>query len=508
MAAAGAPAAGAEVIRSLQLIVFQSLSNPLRAALLTSALLAAPACSVGDGPPAEIPWPHELAGYDDALVAHLEAARADVLSRPREADAWVHLGMLFEAHLMLQLAEASYAVAVQLDDGDARVWYRLAVMQGKNGKVGAALEAYERLEALEEYGPGSRRKGWLLLGAGQPWEAWGAFERAEGLSHGDPVAHLGRVEVLLEVDKPEEALGTLELIGPIPPASRALFHRLRGLALSRLSRFEEAEPELAKGRGARIAGPDPWMKEVAALKVGASAILLQANRRIESGQPEAALEQLRLLEERDPDDPRIFVRKGRAFARLDDWSGAAAALSRATELSPDDLGLALALASATVKAGEVDRALVAAERLIELDPQLTGAHELRADLLLGEGRAGEAAAAVEHSRTLGVVTASLEVTAGKATLELGDAPGALAAFEAAIVLDRGSADALAGKALASLQLGESAGAAAAVGELRRVEPEHPLLQSLEAALISVGGGDSGATAVEAVTDDEDSEPER
>ncbi len=463
---------------------------------------------MGDGPQAEIPWPHELAGYDDALVAHLEAARADVLSRPREADAWVHLGMLFEAHLMLQLAEASYAVAVQLDDGDPRTWYRLAVMQGKNGNVEAALGSYERLESLEDYGPGWRRKGWLLLGAGQPREASYAFERAEALSPGDPVAHLGRVEVLLEVDKPEEALGTLELIGPIPPASRALFHRLRGLALSRLSRFEEAEPELLKGRGARTSGPDPWMKEVAALKVGASAILLQANRKIESGQLEAALQQLRLLEEGDPDDPRIFVQKGRVLDRLGDWSGSAAALSRASELSPDDLGLALAMASAMVKAGEVDGALVAAERLIELDPQSAGAHELRADLYLGEGRGQDAMAAVAHSRELGVQTASLEVTAGKAALEMGDAARALPAFEAAISLDPASADGLAGKALAALGLGEGAVATAAVEGLRRVDPDHPLLGTLEEALREARAGTSGASPTDDMLDGNHTEPDQ
>ena len=488
--------------------MLKSLSRRLSAAVLASALLVLPACSGGDEPPAEIPWPHSLAGYDDALVVHLEEARADVLSRPREADAWVHLGMLFEAHLMLQLAEATYAVAVQLDDRDPRVWYRLAVMRGKNGKVEAALEAYERLESLEQYGPGWRRKGWLLLGAGRPWDAWAAFSRAEALTTRDPVAYLGRVEVLLEVDKPEEALGTLELVGPIPPASRALSHRLRGLALSRLSRFEEAEPELMKGRGARTSGPDPWMKEVAALKVGSSAILLQVNRKVEGGQPEAGLQQLRALEERDPDDPRVFVGKGRALARLGDWPGAAAAFSRASELSPDDLGLALALASAMVKAGEVDGALVAAERLIELDPQLAGAHELRADLHLGEGRAEEAAAAVARSRALGVESSSLEVTAGKAALELGDPSGALAAFEAATALDGLSADGLAGKALAALGLGEGAVATAAVEGLRRVDPDHPLLGTLEEALREARAGTSGASPTDDMLDGNHTEPDQ
>lgn len=463
--------------------MISSPSSSFRAAFLASALLLLPACSGGNERPVEVPWPHSMAGYDDALVTVLEDARAGVLAAPRDSAAWVRLGMLFEAHLKLELAQASYERAVDLDGAQPRVWYRLALMRGKNGDVDGAMEAYGVLEELDgSYAPAWRRKGWLLVGAGRPVQAAVAFERGLTLDPNEAVCRLGLVEVELEQGRAQAALDLLAGIEFIPPASRALFHRLRGLALSRLSRFDEAEPELLKGRGARVSGADPWTKEIASLKVGESAIMLQASRKIESGQAEVGLQMLLELEARDPDDPRIFVRKGRALARLGDWPGAAAAFSRTLELDPDDLGLALALASAMVKADDVAGALAASARLIGLDPELTDAHELRAELLLGEGRATEAAAAVEVARGHGVETAALEVVAGKALLDQGEPARALAAFEAGIVLEPESADALAGRGLAALSLGDRETAATAVSRLRGVDPGHSLLEALEGAL--------------------------
>ena len=151
---------------------------------------------------------------------------------------------------------------------------------------------------------------------------------------------------------------------------------------------DEAEPELTLGRGARTGGTDLWMREVNALKIGESALLLRADRMIETGQAAGAVEILRGLEERDPEDPRVFTRKGRALARLGDWPGAAAALSRASQLDPTDLGLARATASAMVNAADEAGALAAPIRigvLADLQTEAVGAHEERAiELLLAE----------------------------------------------------------------------------------------------------------------------------
>lgn len=471
--------------------MYQPPTRPLSVALLTSSLLILPACSGGAAPAFEVPWPHSMAGYDGALVEALEEARGVVLASPADAASWVRLGMLFEAHLQLELAESCYGEAVRLDGAAARSWYRLAAMRGKNGRVAEALDALARVEALEPgYGPAWRRKGWLLLADGRPDEAKTAFERAASLDPTDSVAQLGQVESELEVGDARAALARLDRLEGIAPSSQAFYHRLRGRALSGLGRFGEAEPELARGRGARVGGADPWMREVNALKIGESAILLRAERMIEGGQAAAAVELLGGLEARDPDDPRVFKRKGRALARIGDWPGAAAALSRASELDPGDLGLALASASAMVNANDPAGALRAAERLVVIDPGLADAHALRVELLLGMSRAQEAAAAVAAARSSGVEEASIEVLGGKAALELQDPRAALEAFGAALALDPASTDALGGKALAQLLTGAVEEAAASAAALRAVDPEHPLLPMLAPAFdeaLTAGG---------------------
>lgn len=465
----------------------QPLTRPLSAALLTSSLLILSACSGGAAPAVEVPWPHSMAGYDTALVEALEEARGVVLASPGDAASWVDLGMLFEAHLQLELAESCYGEAVRLDGSAPRSWYRLAAMRGKNGRVAEALDALARVEELEPgYAPAWRRKGWLLLADGRPGEAGAAFERAASIDPTDSVAQLGRVESELEAGDAVAALARLDRLVGIAPSSQAFYHRLRGRALSGLGRFEEAEPELARGRGARVGGADPWMREVNALKVGESAILLRAERMIEGGQAAAAVELLRGLEARDPDDPRVFKRKGRALARVGDWPGAAVALSRASELDPADRGLALASASAMVNAGDGEGALLAANRLLEIDPGFADAHELRAEMLLVLGKPAQVSGAIEAAGEQGIETVGLAVTAGKAALELEDFGGARVAFERALELDEGSSDALAGRALSCLELGAREAAASSVASLRSVDPDHPLLGVLEEALAAGG----------------------
>ncbi len=442
----------------------------------------------GDPAP-EVPWPHSVEGFDPALVEALEAARGTVLAQPDDALAWMRLGMTYEAHVMLEFAGACYEHVVRLDEGDAKAWYRLAVMRGRNGDVDGALSAYARLDALApEYEPAHRRRGRFLIGAGRPEEAREAFAAVLVLKPGDVIAILGLAEVDLEVGEPEKALARLAALPRVPPSSRAMFHRLRGTALLRLGRHEEAESDLALGRGARGGGADPWMREVGDLKVGASAVLLRADRLIDGGQPAAALDLLRGLEERDPDDPRMLTRTGRAHARLSQWREAAAALARASELDRDDLGLALAAASAQLEAGDDTGALAAVERILSIEADHAEAHELRADLLLGAGRLDEAVAAVGAARELGIETAALEVLAGKAELERSRFAEALPFFTRATELDEQSADAWAGRALAQLELGDPEAARVALERLREIAPEHPLRAALEAALRPAAGG--------------------
>ena len=210
---------------------------------------------------------------------------------------------------------------------------------------------------------------------------------------------------------------------------------------------------------------------------------------IEGGQAAAAVELLGGSEARDPDDPRVFKRKGRALARIGDWPGAAAAPSRASSSTPatsasrwpppprwstrttrparprgraprrDRPGpRRRARPAGGAPPGDVARSRGGGgRRCREVERRRGGEHR-------GAGRQGGARAPGPTGRPRGV-----RGSAG---------PGPA------------STDALGGKALAQLLTGAVEEAAASAAALRAVDPEHPLLPMLAPAFdeaLTAGG---------------------
>ncbi|MEM6672274.1 MAG: tetratricopeptide repeat protein [Planctomycetota bacterium] len=458
------------------------------ARLVAWVALACAGCG-GGTPPTEVPWPADVAAFDRTLVTSLEAARDDVLASPEDPATWMRLGLTYEAHSMIEYASDCYESCVAIDEANAKAWYRLATISSRDGDVEAALDAFARVHALTpDYLPAHRRRGHFLVEIGRPEEARAAYEDALDLEPNDIASRLGLVEVELEVGRPELALTRLDAIANAPPSSRALAHRLRGVALTRMGRADEAAAHLELGYGAKPGGNDPWLREAAEYKVGESALLLRAGRLVDGGQAAAALELLDGLGDHVTEDPRYLACRGRALARLERWSEAAQVLAHASELKPDDVRMALAAASAQLQVGDADGALASAERILAIDPAHLEAAAAAADLHLAAGRIDDVERIVANAADRGEPSAALAVIGGKAALEGARYDDALQRFTRATELDPSSADAWAGRALSHLELGSRDAAADALTRLAALAPDHPLRAALEAELGHAGTG--------------------
>ena len=133
-----------------------------------------------DGPgTVVVPRPASMRGFDSDLVSFLEEHWAEVEARPDDPEAWIRLGMAYEAHVMFELAEPCYARAVALDGDRARWWYRLGMTREKNGDIRAGLDALDEVQRLvPEYGPAHSRRGDWLLELGEPELAAESFGSA------------------------------------------------------------------------------------------------------------------------------------------------------------------------------------------------------------------------------------------------------------------------------------------------------------------------------------------
>lgn len=358
---------------------------------MACCVLAACGPASSPEPPAVVPWPATTEGWDAALIRALEDEKRAVEADPSNANLWLELGMTYEAHVKYEYAEGAYAEAARVGRDDPKAWYRLAIMRARGVDIAGAVAAFDRVHELEpDYGPAYRRRAQMLLGSGDLDAARDAFARAVECDGADVASRLGLVEIELEYGRSAEALEMLAGMGDVPRGSLALFHRLRGTALSRLGRHDEAARDLELGQGARSRGNDPWSRGINDKKVGDSVLLLRADRLIESGQFPAALQLLDELEQRDPDDARIFTRRGGALARMGRWPDAAAALGRASDLDESDPSAALAAASAYREARDLTTSLRFADRSVALAPKDETAIAIRALVLIGLGRMDDA----------------------------------------------------------------------------------------------------------------------
>lgn len=441
------------------------------------------------GPPTvTVPRPASMRGYDPDLVSFLEERSAAVDANPGDPEAWVRLGMAYEAHVMFELAEPCYARAVALDGERARWWYRLGMTRENNGDIRGGLTALAEVQRLApEYGPAHSRRGDWLLELGELELAAASFESARALDPEDAAASIGLAQVLLARGEPESALEVLALPRLARGPSAPLAHRLRGMALARMGRTDEAATELALGQGARPIHADPWTREVQASKRGTSILLLRASKHLERGRYSAAVEVLEDLRQRSPRDGRVLRKLASAYTRLERIADAREVLEIAVEVEPRDAMLRVSLAWSLSVTGEPDRALNEYDSALNLDAGMLEAYAEKAVLLLSLGRFEDVLpvhrAAAEHA----IESAGLEISLGKALTELDRPESALTSFELAASLDDSIVDAWIGQTVVAIRLKRPGHAERAMARARSLDPNHSMLPALQAALDGIAG---------------------
>lgn len=358
---------------------------PVAGLKLACSLLLVAGCAGQDAPPTpqEVPAPAELSGFDPTLVALIDAAVAVVQQAPTNPHAWRDLGQLYEAHLMLEWALPAYTAAAELDPGDARVQYRLALTRMQNADLRGGLESLDRVHQLEpDYAPAWCKRGAGLLDLGRVGEARTAFERALSIDPHNSAGTIGLAQTALQEGEPERALERLASPALMESPNAALAHRLKGKALFQLGREEQAQSEITRGQGARLVMNDPWSRELMVFKKGTSALLLRATRLMDRGNTPKAVELLEELFAREAENPKVARKLGVAHAGLAQWPQAVAALSVASRLEPGDAELKVSLAWAEIMAGDNEAALSTTLAALNQNAADPAAHEARLTALL------------------------------------------------------------------------------------------------------------------------------
>jgi len=270
----------------------------------------------------------------------LELARSGVERKPNSGAAWGAYGAICDAHSLSECAEVCYTRAIALDPQDYRWFYLLAFVSELRGASPDQVAArYEEASRLEPRLPTTfYRLGEALTRAGRLDEASAAYGRALGIDPKLAVAHRGLGQVALARGDAQAAVTSLERAVALGADRNAATLASLAQAQMRLGNVVVAEANAARvaGVSADLPVPDPVRARIREMNVSSAKSATRAVRMIQAGRYDAALEQMRIVEESRPDEPSTHYRIGLCLARLGQLNEALPRLERAAELAPDN----------------------------------------------------------------------------------------------------------------------------------------------------------------------------
>jgi tetratricopeptide (TPR) repeat protein len=455
----------------------------MRRGILAPALLAAGLCCACAKPAREPALlPPNLA--IDAEVLELVAQKvALVRAAPADARAHADLGLAYEANLLWDAADRSFANALALDDSKPIWMLHRAIAQREAGQLEPSLQLMREAARRAPGDPAVQQHlGQWLLEVGDPEGARAAFERALAAKPDQPGFLTGLACVELAHERWNEALTLAKrALKGAPGYGPALF--AQGQALQGLGRLDEAKGPLAAGLNSKVKWyPEELTRDFQSYRRATSTLAAEAGAASAAGDPARAVELYEQLLLRKPEDPNLLGNLGGSLVELGRLERAADVLAKALALAPDSFGVQLNLSELYLRQQRLPEALRAATRAVELGAQDGRAHHqlgrvlvLQQDL---EGGARELEAAV--ALDVRDVRIYLELTATAS--RRGRLEEARGWCRKALALDPNSLPGRESQGSLALSAGDLDEARAALAALQRIAPQDPRTSALRARL--------------------------
>ena len=341
--------------------------------------------AVSTGAVADVEALAHIENADAEVAALLGRLTAAVEAQPANAERRGALGMAQEVNGFADAALNSYQRAEALAPDDPRWPYYQALLIAHGGHFDAALAHLDRSLALDsEHAPAWLWRGTWLLDAARYEQALAAFARAEALGAGVP-AQAGTARALLRGGDAAAARDLLRRLVEVHP--HPYLFKLLGQAQHRLGDVRAARSTLAKvERAVPLRWPDARSEAKRRFEASLSARLGEVREQLAAGELRAALATAERLQERHPDHQGLLNTLSEIYRRLGRFDDASAVLQRGVALHPDFYPFHLQLAEHYIREGQNDLAFQHLEHAVALNPAIPWIHAQRGLLLLERNR--------------------------------------------------------------------------------------------------------------------------
>jgi predicted Zn-dependent protease len=233
--------------------------------------------------------------------------------------------------------------------------------------------------------------GEALLETGQLEEAQKAFQQLNAARPEHPGASLGLAQVHHLRGEAADARTALQPALRSPATARRAEHLLSTLERQAGGAAVKAlPPQQATGRLSDPPWPDPWLNEVAELRVGLRAWSEQAAQRLAAGQYTDAEPIVERLTRDYPQAPEGWLLRARLALERNDCPRAEPLLRRHLQLASDSVNGHVQLGLALLCLGRHAEATASLQKALELKPDMAEVYLHLGRILAGAGRTEEA----------------------------------------------------------------------------------------------------------------------
>ena len=246
---------------------------------------------------------------DPILLPVIENYADEVDANRGDPKIRLHLGMTYEAATLNTLAEATYLQFVKLFPKRAIGWYRLAVVQERQGNLDDAILSIQR--AAEISGDQMAAPHWQLalwlIDVGRIEEAKKAANLASSIKPNSLPVQIANARIAIEEGNPEIAIELLNKDDLISDLKDGYVYQLLGRAYKAIGDEEKSRLAWSRAGQSKPKWGDPWTTNVVSHVIGLQLMRKKIKQAMRSGELVSARKLIQEYFTYEPDN--VLVRR-------------------------------------------------------------------------------------------------------------------------------------------------------------------------------------------------------